>query len=126
MFTYLFLAFQLVPMPKDPIRAAEIQQRALADSARQQERGVQAKQEFHQRQVELKFNQLVEAVASFARRYNETKGQAWPLREAEKLRQAMRELQAVEKSLQSPIPLPDPQACTGSRESAQAAPAKPQ
>ena len=68
MFTYLFLAFQLVPMPKDPIRAVEIQQRALADSARQQERGVQAKQEFHQRQVELKFNQLVEAVASFARR----------------------------------------------------------
>ena len=100
MFPYVLLAFQLFPMPKDPVRAAEIQQQTLVDSARQHEHDVRARQQLQLGQFELKFNQLVDAVASFAQRYNEGKGQTWPFREEEKLRQAMNELQSVQKSLQ--------------------------
>ena len=99
MFVYLFLAFQFSPMPNDPVRAAEIQQRALVESINQHERDVKAREHRQQRHFELKFNQLVDAVAGFAKRYNHGKGHTWPDREAEKLRKAMRELQSVEKSL---------------------------
>ena len=95
----LLLAFQLIPMPKDPVRAAEIQEQALVESAKQHDREVRAQQNLQQRNFELKFNQLVDAIANFAKQYYQGKGQVWPQREAEKLRNAMAELQALEKSL---------------------------
>ena len=101
MFLTLLLACQLLPVPKDPVRAAEVRERALVDSARQHERDVKARQDLQQRNFEAKFNQLVDAVANFAKQYNKGKGQVWPLREAEKLRNAMRELQELEKSLKA-------------------------
>jgi hypothetical protein len=98
-FKTIGLVCQLFPMPSsDPVRAAEIQERALLERAKQQEREVQARQEAQQRQFTVKFNQLVDAVASFAERYNEGKGTTWPQREAGKLREAMRQLQSLEKS----------------------------
>jgi hypothetical protein len=45
------------------------------------------------------FNQLVDALASFSKRYNEGRGNVWPREEADKLRKAMHRLEQVEKSL---------------------------
>jgi hypothetical protein len=81
------------------VRGAEIQLRLLKDIAAQHQRDIQAQQERQQRQFEQKFNALVDAVAGFAKAYNEGKG-AWPTREAGRLREAMRDLQSMEKSLQ--------------------------
>jgi len=93
------LESRLFLMPIDRIRATETQERAVLERAKQQERDVRARRDVHQRQFEVKFNQLVDAVASFAKRYNEGKGTTWPQREADKLRKAMRQLQSIEKSL---------------------------
>ncbi len=60
---------------------------------------MQARQQEQQRQFALRFNQLVDAVASFAKVYNEGKGTVWPQREAEKLRKAMHQIEQLEKSL---------------------------
>jgi hypothetical protein len=99
MFRALLLAFQLIQMPKDPVRAAEIQERALVESNKQHDREVLAQQDLQQRNFELKFNQLVDAIANFAKQYNQGKGRVWPQREAKRLQNAMIELQALEKSL---------------------------
>ena len=74
MFANLFIAFQLFAMPNDPVRAAEIQERALVENTRRHERDAKERQEFQNRQFELKFNQLVDAVAKFAKQYNHGKG----------------------------------------------------
>src|ERR1041385_8503340 len=88
-------------MPKDPVRAAEIQERALVESAKQHEREVRAHQDIQQKDFELKFNQLVNVIATFAKQYNQGKGRGWPQREAQRLRNAMIELQALEKCLRA-------------------------
>lgn len=71
----------------------------MVESAKQNERDAKAREELQKRQFELKFNKLVEAVARFAKQYNDGKGHTWPLHEAERLRKAMSELQSLEKSL---------------------------
>lgn len=63
--------------------------------AEDQEREAQSVQENRQREFETKFNQLVEAVATFATRYNEGKGTVWPKREADRIRKAIRQLQSA-------------------------------
>ena len=94
------LLCQIVPLPSgDPVRAVEIQQRALRGKASQQKLAVQTRQQDYQRQFTAKFNQLVDAVAGFSKRYNEGQGAVWPRQEADKLRKAMLQLQQVEKSL---------------------------
>lgn len=92
------LAFQMFP-GIDPVRAAELQQRAMVDRAREHERAARQQVDSQQRQFEIRFNRLVDAVKSFSERYNAGKGHAWPAREATKLREAMRELQRLEDSL---------------------------
>jgi len=82
---------QLPSMPDDHVRAAETHERALVERVKQQE--------VQQWKFAGKFNQLVDAMASFAKEYNEGKGSTWPRREADKLRKAMRQLQSLEKSL---------------------------
>ena len=94
------LLCQISPLPPgDPVRAAEIQQRALRGKAARQELAVQARQQDYQREFTTKFNQLVDAVAGFAKRYNQGQGAVWPRQEADKLGKAIRELQQIEKSL---------------------------
>jgi hypothetical protein len=83
----------------DRIRTAQMQEQAHLNSIKQHEREVRAREAMQQRQFEVKFNQLVDAVSVFARRYNEGKGSTWPNREASQLRKAMRQLQSAEKSL---------------------------
>jgi hypothetical protein len=60
-------------MLSERIYALKMQGRVTFDRARE-EREVKAWQEIQQRQFQLKFNQLVAAVASFSKRYNEDKG----------------------------------------------------
>ncbi len=60
---------------------------------------MRARQQEQQRQFALKFNQLVDAVASFAKVYNQGKGSVWPQREADKLRKAIHQIEHLEKSL---------------------------
>jgi hypothetical protein len=94
------LLCQMVPLPPgDPVHAAEIHQRALREKTTRQELAVQARQQDYQHRFTAKFNQLVDAVAGFSKRYNEGQGTVWPRQEAEKLRKAMLQLQQVEKSL---------------------------
>ena len=90
---------QLFQMTNDPVRAAEIQQRAIVERAKQHEREVKARQEAERRNFEAKFNKLVDAIAAFAKKYNGGKGGVWPPDEVEKLRKAMVDLQQAEKSL---------------------------
>jgi hypothetical protein len=93
------LLAQPAAMPGDRVREAETQERALLDRVKQQDRERQARQEIQQRKFAAKFNQLVNAMAGFAKEYNQGKGSTWPRREADKLRKAMRQLQSLEKSL---------------------------
>jgi len=83
----------------DLVREAQMQERALLDRTAEQQREQQFQQGLRQKQFEAKFNQLVEAIASFSREYKKSKGAIWPQREADKLRKALHELQASEKSL---------------------------
>ena len=96
----ILLAFQMFP-GIDPVRAAELEQRAMVDRARAHERAARQQVDSQQRQFEIRFNRLVDAVKSFSERYNAGKGHAWPAREAAKLRDAMRELQRQEDSLRT-------------------------
>ena len=93
------LIAQLSSMPGDRVREAETQQRALLERVKQQDRERQARQEAQRRKFAAQFNQLVDAMAGFAKEYNQGKGSTWPQREADKLRKAMRQLQSLEKSL---------------------------
>ena len=98
---YALLAFQLIPAQRDIVGAIEIQQRLLKDRIAQQERDVRVRQDLEQQRFAKAFNQLVDAVSDFSRRYNEGKGATWPSKEAEQLRRAMHDLQSLDKSLQS-------------------------
>ena len=71
----------------------------MVDRFTEHDREFKVWQEIQQRQFQRKFNQLVAAVGSFAKRYNEDKGTIWPQQEADKLRKAMRQLQSLEESL---------------------------
>ena len=83
------------------MRPAAEQERALVEKARQQDRELQSRQEMELRQFEDKFNELVFALAGFAKEYNQGKGIVWPHREAGKLRKAMRQFQSFEKSMRN-------------------------
>jgi hypothetical protein len=72
---------------------------ALKERIQAQEREATARAEMQRQRFEQRFNKLVDAVAAFAKEYNEGKGQVWPSAEAAKLRKAMSELQALEESL---------------------------
>jgi hypothetical protein len=92
-----------ISTPGDAVRAAELRQRAVLDGIKQQAHEVQARQEAQRRQFEVRFNQLVDALSSFAMRYNEGRGTTWPQHEADKVRKAMGELQSLEKSLRADL-----------------------
>src|SRR6266571_2653198 len=77
---------QRLSMPRDPVREAETQERALLNKVSQQDGEWQARQKTRRREFAVRFNQLVAAVDSFANEYNEGKGTIWPQREADKLR----------------------------------------
>jgi hypothetical protein len=49
--------------------------------------------EAQRRQFELKFNSLVEALARFSDAYRKGQGNVWPLKEAEGIRKAYREME---------------------------------
>lgn len=100
MLALILLAFQILP-PGDPVRAAELQERAMITRVREHEREARERANVHKRQFELKFNQLVDAVKNFSEHYNAGKGHAWPAAEAAKLRKAMRDLQRLDDSLRA-------------------------
>jgi prolyl-tRNA synthetase len=75
---------------------AEVQQRVQMDLVKQQQREVKFRQELERRQFQGRFNELIKAINSFAKQYNDGNGMVWPQGEAAKLEKAMR---SVEKSL---------------------------
>src|SRR5262245_27986365 len=79
-----------------PADEAEMQACILVSKVTDKTRDEQFQQIVQHRQFEVKFNQLVQAVASFAKQYNKSQGAVWPRAEAEKLRKALRDLEAVE------------------------------
>ena len=87
----------------DAVRTVEVQQRIALARAKQHELEMRARQQEQQRQFALKFNQLVDAVASFAKAYNQGKGAVWPKGEADKLRKAMHQIEQLEKSLRDDL-----------------------
>ena len=82
-----------------PAHEAELQARLLVSKVTESTRNEQFQRGAQYRQFEVKFNQLVQAVAGFAKEYNKNQGAVWPRAKAEKLRKAFRDLEAVEKSL---------------------------
>ena len=85
--------------PTDSLRVAEMREMVMTARMKQHEAEAALAQQQRQRQFATRFNELVDAVAAFSKRYNEARGSVWPQREAEKLRKAIRHLQQVEKSL---------------------------
>lgn len=95
----IVIAFQLFAAPTDRTRAAETAEMALKQRIQEQERDAAAREALRRRFFEQKFNRLVDAVTEFAKEYNGGQGSVWPQREADRLRKAMLELQAVESTL---------------------------
>lgn len=87
----------------DVVRTAEAQQKIALAIAKRRELDARARQQEQQQQFALKFNQLVDAVANFAKVYNQGKGNVWPQREAGKLRKAMRQIQQAETTLRDDL-----------------------
>jgi hypothetical protein len=83
----------------DLVRSAQLQEQTLLASARQQESAAKAGQRVQEQLFAARFNELVNAVAAFSKRYNEGHGAVWPKREADKLSKAMHQLQQIEKLL---------------------------
>ena len=83
----------------DLVRAAQLQQQVLLDGAKRQDSAAQARQRGQEQLFAARFNELVNAVAEFSKRYNEGHGAVWPKREAERLGKAMHQLQQAEKHL---------------------------
>lgn len=92
------LVFQLFSAPTERTRAAELSEMALKERILAQEREAAARLELERQRFEQRFNQLVDAVASFAREYNQGKGQVWPKPQADRLSKAMLELQSLDGS----------------------------
>jgi hypothetical protein len=92
---HLLLAFHLATPPVDRTKSAESAEMLLEQRIRDGDREAAARAEQRRRQFERRFNRLVDAVAVFAAKYNQGKGRVWPHREAERLRKAMRDLQAM-------------------------------
>ena len=107
--TPLLLA-QNLPVPiGDVVRTAEFQQKIALAMDKRRELDARARQQQQQQQFALKFNQLVDAVANFAKVYNQGKGSVWPQREADKLRKAMRQIQQADKALRDDLCTAPPQ-----------------
>jgi hypothetical protein len=83
----------------DLVRAAQLRQQALLDGAKRQESAANARRSEQEQLFAARFNELVNAVAAFSKRYNEGHGVVWPKREAERLAKAMHQLQQAEKLL---------------------------
>ena len=92
----LLLMILLPVSAGDLVRTAEaVEKQAVADAQAfsKSEKSLQEAQlnEFHKR-----FNQVLDAMREFTDEYNNSKGNAWPARKAEKLDAAMRTLQKTQ------------------------------
>jgi hypothetical protein len=90
----------------DPVRAAEVQQAVMTAKIKEHDREARVRQEFQRRQFLEKYNQLVQALEAFSKRYNEGKGNIWPQHEVDNLRKAMHQIQQVESSLREDADTP--------------------
>ena len=91
-----WLLLQLALLATDPVRGTEFAQSALKNSAvveQRQKTEVAFRQEAEFRK---RFNHLLEAIAAFSEQYNKGGGHVWPSKQAQNLRKAMKELEAVD------------------------------
>src|SRR4051812_38284123 len=91
---WLILNFMLAAA--DPVHGTEFVQAALVNQAvveqqHQKESVLKQRADFQKR-----FNDLVNAVASFAADYNHGNGEVWPAKKAEALRNAMKALEKAD------------------------------
>jgi hypothetical protein len=77
----------------DPVRPFEAQTMVAAAQARAMQEQQRQASSLKQRGFEQKFNELVNALSEFVRKYNGAQGQVWPAKEAEALRNALREVE---------------------------------
>ncbi len=94
-----WLILNIMLAAADPVHGTEVTQAALRNQAvvEQQVRKDTALRE--RAEFQKKFNDLVEAVSAFAVDYNQGKGEVWPAKKAEALRNAMK---AVEQASPQP------------------------
>jgi hypothetical protein len=82
-----------VERPDDRVAMTELRDRALMDSVRRQERELKVRQELQRVEFENRFAELVKAMNSFIKEYNDGKGRVWPHHQAEALGKAMHNVQ---------------------------------
>jgi hypothetical protein len=95
----VLLVNQVVGAPGDRTVWFEYQPKIQTpDTSEQLDRAMAAarRQEFERR-----YQALVEAMNSFADKYNDAKGNIWPLQEAQAVRKAFRDLEKLETSFSS-------------------------
>jgi hypothetical protein len=97
----------IVDVPDDHFCAEVLQRSGTIANSSQPDRDLQLRSDAHQQNFKLKFDQLVEALQNFATQYNAGKGAVWPQREGNRLREAIRQFQSLEKFLRDePKPRP--------------------
>ena len=83
----------LVLFQRDPVRPFDAEILANAAQARAYEEHQRRTKVQKERGFENKFNKLIDALGEFTRRYNGSQGQVWPAKQAEALRNALREVE---------------------------------
>ena len=80
----------------DLVRVAEVVEKQAAADAQAFSKSQKALREAQLVEFHKRFNQVLDAMREFTDDYNNSKGNAWPARKAEKLDSAMRTLQKTQ------------------------------
>lgn len=92
----LLLMILLPVSAGDLVRTAEAVEKQAAADAQAFSKSEKSLQEAQLNEFHKRFNQVLDAMREFTDEYNNSKGNAWPARKAEKLDAAMRTLQKTQ------------------------------
>ena len=93
---FLLLMILLPVCAGDLVRVAEAVEKQAAADAQAFSKSEKALREAQLNEFHKRFNQVLDAMREFTDEYNNAKGNAWPVRKAEKLDVAMRTLQKTQ------------------------------
>lgn len=85
----LLVLSQIVGPPESRIAVPDYQAKLESELAESQEMLATARRA----QFEKRYQELVDAMNLFARKYNDTKGNVWPMKEADAIRKALKRLE---------------------------------
>jgi hypothetical protein len=89
---------QLVSVPDRAVVAEEYRSKIVVDVSAMHSATVA---EARRAMFERKYQALVKAMNAFAEKYNDSKGNTWPVKEVEAVRKAFRDLEKLEPGFES-------------------------